>query len=1049
VPRFDPEALLRTLAAEDVRFVLIGGLAATLHGSPPRTGDAGICPEQTAENLDRLVRALRAMDARIRTVDAPGGLAFACDAAFFRRVDLVNLATKFGDLDVAFVPSGTTGYADLARGVVEYDLGGLVVPVADLADVSDRRRLPAAIAIERRCPRCGRCSIAAAVDRDDASSGRRPIARSSVDPPHPQRLEIAPRPVTLGGAAAMPRSLDTYRRKRDPKRTPEPFEVLARTPERDAGAWRFVVQQHAARRNHWDFRLEIDGVLASWAVPKGPSADPAEKRLAVETEDHPLDYGDFEGIIPPGNYGAGGVILWDRGVYRSVDGRTPAEGLAAGKLDLELFGHKLRGRWALVRLAKSETGKDWLLLKKADPWAGGDDLVTVRPQSVVSGLTVEERAASVDRTEGLAARAREAGGHVRAWPERDLTPMLAETADEAFRDDGWIFELKYDGVRALLARLGDGRVQLRSRGGRDYRATFPEIALVGAHLPCASFVVDGEIIAVEPTGGGSFELLQRRLGLSEPLAVARAARAVPVVMYAFDLPWVAGVDLRSVPLAERKAILRTLLPPVGPVRWTDHVAGDGIGLLDAARAHAVEGIVAKRAGSPYRPGRRSADWRKIKLPRRASLVVVGHTPGKGGRTSLGALLVAWWVDDHLTYAGSVGSGLDERTIAALLARLRAAPADGPRFDAPGERPPARAVFAEPTIVVDVRYTDVTSRGLLRHPVFLGVRDDTQPAACRAPAEAAPRAPEVDEPAAAPCGPAPPFAPSHREKVFWPRDGFTKGDLLDYYAAVWPWIGPHLRDRPVMLVRHPDGIDGKSFHQKRVPEFVPDWVDTCRIDDDEYFLCNGIDSLLYVVELGCIPLHVWSARRTSIERPDWAILDLDPKEAPFTDVVRIARHVHALLRDLPVPHYVKTSGQAGLHVLVPLGGKLTHDEARDFAAVLARIVVGDLPEIATVARPVAGRGGKVYVDYLQNGRGKTIAGPLSVRARDGAPVSMPLAWSQVTARLDPMRFTIRTAPALLRRGGDPMQGLLGEAADVPAALGALTRRLARDERRGTR
>ncbi len=839
-----------------------------------------------------------------------------------------------------------------------------------------------------------------------------------------------------GGATEAPVSdelLRVYRDKRDASRTPEPFGATTSGGERTGGS--FVVQQHAARRMHW----EVNGVLASWAVPRGPSADPKEKRLAVRTEDHPIEYADFEGIIPPGNYGAGATIVWDRGTYHTVDGTAAADGLTRGKLDVELHGHKLQGRWALVR-TKGEGGKDWLLIKKGSGVTAGPELVVAHPRSVLSGLTVGELGAGTRRTSELAARAQAASAPRRALDAAHITPMLAETAVQAFSKDGWLFELKYDGVRILAGRAPTGAVTLYYRTGRDTTATFPEIARAVAHLPCDDFIIDGEVVALDERGVASFELLQKRLGQTDPAAVKRAAVEIPIVMFCFDLLAVAGHDLRTLPLSVRKELLNILLPRVGVVRFADHVECEGEALFEEINKLRLEGVVAKRAASPYRSGQRSRDWVKIKALRTADVAIVGYLHGRGTRRDLGSLMVAWRSDGDLVYAGNVGTGLDAPTIAALLPQLQRATRPTPAFRGTPAGPARDHVFVEPGLVAEVRYTEVTSSGYLRQPVFLRLRDDKPLAACdHLPV---PHLQPLPLPAAAPQPPRPQaeLRLSNLDKVFWPDEGYTKGDLVRYYEEVWPWLAPYLHDRPVVLTRYPDGITGKSFFQKNAPGFTPEWVQTFRIEDTDYFICNDLQTLLYVINSGCIPLHVWSARRETLDRPDWAILDLDPKGAPFQHVTAVARHINTLLDALDVPHFVKTSGQDGLHVLVPLGAMLTHAEARAFAEVLARIIVDEQSDIATVARAVGARQGKVYVDFLQNGHGKTIAAPLSVRPRSGAPVSTPLRWPEVGGRLDPARFTIRTVPKRLRRFDDPMRRVLEVRTDIHAALAALSARM---------
>ncbi len=835
--------------------------------------------------------------------------------------------------------------------------------------------------------------------------------------------------------------LRRYREKRDPERTPEPFGEEAPRRALPANAPRaFVVQQHAARSMHWDLRLEIDGVLVSWAIPKGPSLDPAERRLAVQTEDHPLEYADFEGVIPTGNYGAGAMIVWDRGIYRTANGESPAESLRRGKLDLSLEGHKLRGRFALVRM-RGEDGRNWLLLHKGKPIAGEDpEPIRSHPESVFSGLSVEDLGEHSSRTELVAALAREAGAKPSGIAAKDLRPMLAFGADRPFSGDGWLFELKYDGVRIIASRTrgeAKGDVRIFTRTGRDRTAVYPELALALGHLPVDEFAIDGEVVALDPSGRSSFERLQRRFTQTDPEAIARAVSEVPVVLYAFDLPLAGGFDLRELPLARRKEILSRFAPRLGVVRFADHVEGDGEALFEAARANDLEGVVAKRADSVYEAGRRSRRWLKLKVPRHAPLAIVGFVAGKGSRRDLGSLMLAWRKGQELVYAGNAGSGLSDEAITALLPRLRAAAVERPAFARAPDPPGRGAVYVRPELVAEVGFTEVTSGGLLRHPVFRRLRDDLEPHEC----EAFPDREQLQENAPAPARRPPRLALTRLDKVFWPIEGYTKGDLLAYYEAAWPWLSLYLKDRPVVLTRYPDGIEGKNFYQKNAPDYTPGWVQREQIDGTDYFLCNDRRALLYVINSGAIPLHVWSARRDCLDRPDWLILDLDPKRAPFRSVVTIARHLHRMLEGLGAAHFVKTSGQDGLHVMLPLGAVIEHEDARALGEVIARVVCAELPEIATVARPIAARGDKVYIDALQNGRGRLIAAPFSVRPRPGAPVSTPLSWRQVTARLDPARWTIRTSLRRIERHGDPFRGVLGAPVDVEALLEALVKRLA--------
>lgn len=831
------------------------------------------------------------------------------------------------------------------------------------------------------------------------------------------------------------RDLRLYRSKRDPNQTPEPFGETSESRVLPPGSpGEFVVQQHAARNLHWDLRLEIEGVLVSWAVPRGPSLDPDEKRLAVQTEDHPMAYGDFEGVIPEGNYGAGAMIVWDRGSYRSVDGNSPAQGLEVGKIDLWLEGHKLRGRFALVRTKRGK-GKDWLFFKKGRKPEETEEIIERAPESVYSGLRVGEVAESVSLDESLRERARTSGARPETLDAAKLRPMLAKPAKAIPPGGDWLFELKYDGVRALIEKDG-ARVRIFSRTGRDRTHVYPEIAAAAAHLPVSQCVLDGELVSLDEEGRSSFERLQRRFTQTDADAIARARRELPVVLYAFDLLSMAGLELRALPIEERKRLLGELLPPLGPLRLADHLLGDGSGFLDLVREQGLEGIVAKRSGSAYQANQRSDDWCKIKVPRTASLVIVGVVAGKGSRKAMGSLMVAGYREGELVYCGNVGSGLGEAVTDFLIAALADKRLSAPAFTKAPESVAPGSYFVVPEQVCEVRFTEMTSGGQLRHPVFLGLRDDVSPEACVSPA-ARSAIPEPDSP--------PPAAEAELkltrlDKVFWPIEGYTKGDLLAYHEAIWPWLAPYLKDRPLVLTRYPDGIEGKNFYQKNAPGFTPEWATRTNIDGTDYFVCNELDTLLYVINSGAIPLHVWSSRVTDIEHPDWLILDLDPKEAPFEDVVTIARHIHKLLDSLGAAHFVKTSGQDGLHVFLPTAGQLTHKEVRALAEVLARIVVSDLPEIATVVRPIASRGGKVYVDFGQNARGQLIAAPFSVRPRPGAPVSTPLRWPQVTRRLDPVRWNLRTTPKQMAGKGDPFAGVLGPGIDVAALFAGIEARM---------
>ena len=867
----------------------------------------------------------------------------------------------------------------------------------------------------------------------------------------------SPEPAETGDA------LSAYRAKRSADRSPEPVGVVS------PGLGRlFVVHKHAARQLHFDLRLEMDGVLRSWAVPKGPSYDLNDKRLAVKVEDHPIEYGDFEGIIPPGNYGAGGVIVWDRGEWIPLeDWRT---GLEKGKLLFELKGYKLHGKWTLVKIKKSE--RDWLLLKERDAWVKtpGDQFPE---ESVLSGLTVEEVKAGMHPGTRLRAAIQQAGAMKSRVDPRTVQPMLAEPADEAFTRDGWLFELKLDGYR-LLASKSHGEALLLTRNGNDYTAVFPEIARAIRALPFDDCTLDGEVVVLDAQGRPSFSRLQRRGRLTAPLSVRSAAVELPATFYAFDLLGLDDFDLRPLPLLTRKQLLADAVPSLGPLRLLDHIERQGEAFLTQVAAIGLEGIIAKKSDGPYRSGR-SSEWLKIKAESTSEFVVVGFTAPSGSRAHLGALQLADYVNGALVYAGRAGTGFDQDTlteIAGLLQPIvrRDAPCSGPLVNdvALDVIPETKTTtWVEPRHVVEVRFREWTPDGLLRHAAFLRLRPDKPARDCervvssRLSEASAGALGAVYSPAseASPGdGTVDPDTPSRRsivrdddaaprtiafsnlKKLYWPADGYTKGDMVDYYRAVSPWMLPYLRNRPVVLTRFPDGIDGKSFYQKDAPEFAPEWMHIERIWSEEtqreirYFVCDDVESLLYVANMGSIPMHIWASRAGSLELPDWCVMDLDPKDASFSDVIRSAQVLHRLCDAVALPHYVKTTGKTGLHILIPLGRQYTYEQSRMLGELLARVVLRELSDIATITRQVQKRGEKVYLDYLQNRHGQTIVAPFSVRPLPGATVSMPLLWEEVDDSLDPRTFTIRNAVERMERlGTDPALAVLEARPDLSGVL----------------
>jgi bifunctional non-homologous end joining protein LigD len=887
--------------------------------------------------------------------------------------------------------------------------------------------------------------------------------------------------------------LSAYRAKRSLERTPEPAGAIGRSDGR-----LFVVHEHAARRLHYDLRLEMDGVLRSWAVPKGPSYDTADKRLAVLVEDHPLEYGDFEGLIPEGNYGAGAVIVWDRGQWVPVG--DPAEGLEKGKLLFELRGYKLRGLWTLVKLKKGV--KEWLLIKERDEWAAADRVPPA--ESVLSGLTVEGLKAGENPGEAIRRELTRLGAPRRPVDAKTAKLMLAESAERAFSRAGWLFEPKLDGYRVLAARQG-GDARLLTRNANDYTEAFPEITRAVAALPFDRVLLDGEVVALDDRGLPSFQRLQSRSRLRRPIDIRHAVVEVPVTYYAFDLLGFEDFDLRPLPLTARKSMLQRVLPPVGALRYLEHVEEDGEALYREAERLGLEGVVAKKAAAPYKAGR-SAVWLKVRSRKTGDFVVVGFSSPKGSRGGFGALHLGEYVDGALTYTGRVGSGFSEKQLGEVSRTLQSQRRPDPPCGGPVPKEKG-TTWVEPVMVVEVEYSERTDDGLLRQPVFLRFRDDKRPEECvregggedageegdggkregveledmeregvrrsgRAregknviPSEARDlaRGPGASAPSSDPGKKIPrsarddeggarsgaedsgelPFELTNVKKIFWPEDGYTKGDLLAYYRAIAPWLLPYLRNRPVVMTRYPDGIGGKSFFQKDAPGFAPDWIRTERMWSEDtqreidYFVCDDVASLLYVVNLGSIPLHIWSSRAPTLERPDWCVLDLDPKGAPFEHVVEVALAARKLCERIQLPLFVKTSGSSGLHLLVPLGRQCTHEQSRSLGELLARCLVGLLPDITTITRQISRRDGRVYVDYLQNGSGKLLVAPFSVRPLPGAPVSMPLAWREVNKQLDIRKHTIKTAPERFKKlKGDPLVGVLELVPDLAESLGRL-------------
>jgi bifunctional non-homologous end joining protein LigD len=856
-------------------------------------------------------------------------------------------------------------------------------------------------------------------------------------------------------------SLARYRDKRDPGRTNEPFsaENAVSAERKGTGVtWTgaFVVHEHHATRRHFDLRLEVGGVLLSFAVPRGPSLDANERRLAMQTEDHPLEYLDFEGVIPADNYGAGAMIVWDTGHVRYLE-REAERGLAEGDLKFELSGYKLRGRFGLVRTRPKAGDKrdqpHWILLKKRDAQGREGEIVEELPTSVLSGLAASELARAAEHAAALREEASALGAKPHTLRASQLTPMACAARDASkLRSDQHVYELKLDGVRILAEKHGD-EVALFYRKGRSATASYPELARALRALPPEHLLLDGEVVAYDAHGRPDFQRLAQRFSVTRPHEVKRAMQQVAVSYVAFDLLALDGLSLLALPLLARKQLLTKLLPARGPVRALDHIEGDGEALFAFCRDNHLEGVIEKRAQAPYLPGpKANGDWTKIKCEREADCVVIGYTRGHGAR-ELGALDLATYDGERLISRGKVGSGIDDATQALLLRELAArkresCAAEGALIAAPRGR-----TFVEPELVVSIRHAGYTQAGHFWHPVFRGLRSDVSPRECTAsPRDERRELPQLDdEPTTH--EPASPGAShgvkiSNPNKVYWPADGYTKAQLCGYYEAVAPVLLPHLRGRPVILVRYPDGIEGKSFYQWNVPKGTPSWVHTVRVQWDDrgrevdLFLLDDLATLLHVANLGCIPLHILAGRVDSLASADFLTVDFDLNGQPLAHAVTLARTLHGLLETLGLRGYPKTSGQTGLHVLVPLGPGVDFESARTLAELLGRLLVARHPDLATMERAKIKRPAKIYVDTGQTGTLRAIVAPYSVRAYRGARVSAPLGWDEVGGALDPARFTIATMPARIGELGDPMHDLLAVRPDLPRALDALSRSLPR-------
>lgn len=910
--------------------------------------------------------------------------------------------------------------------------------------------------------------------------------------------------------------LTKYKTKRNFASSPEPTGGKA-----TGNQLRFVVQKHDASHLHYDFRLEMEGVLKSWAVPKGPSTDPSVKRLAMMVEDHPYNYRSFEGIIPSG-YGAGTVIVWDEGFYEPADfnnadkkaqDKEMRRQLHEGKLKINLKGKKLKGEYALVKTHGSgENG--WLLFKVKDKYASVND-ITQKDKSVVSKKTLAQvektsthfygaqrvkessvkskKETTLNKRKDVKAAAEKNAAEKRKSPKekkivkkkqpdtgaanllenapkkafpKTVKPMLATLVDKPFDEQGWLYEVKWDGYRAI-GLMKNGKTQLMSRNDKSFTEKFYPVTKA-MELWNANAVVDGEIVVVDSNGISNFGALQNW----------RSEADGELYYYIFDILWLNGRDLTGLPLHERKKILDTQVPEHGIIKKSQVFKHSGIDFFEAAKKMGLEGIIAKKVDSLYQQGQRTDDWLKIKASKRQEMVIGGYTKNDNSSKLFSALLVGVFDNGRLHYTGKVGTGFNDKTQREMLAQFKPLVVKTPPFtELPDINKPSRfrpnpphavATWLKPLLVCEVNFAEMTSDGVMRHPSFEGMRTDKK-AKLVVMEKAAPVKKTVKKTTVkAAKRPTPHLVKpagkkerksllnpseetqvkkinghqlkfSNLSKIYWPKEKITKRDVLNYYYQVAPFILPYLKDRPQSMNRHPDGINGESFYFKDVTGKAPDWVDTFLYHSSadgrnrNYLVAKDEASLLYMASLGCIEMNPWHSRVETKDYPDWCIIDLDPAKKTFDQVIEAANVTKTILDSMGVTGYPKTSGSTGMHIYIPLAAKYTYEQSKEFARLIAGMVQQEIPGFTSIQRAVKDRHGKMYIDFLQNRSQATVSAPYSLRPKPGATVSMPLHWEEVKTGLKMSDFTIYNAMDRIKSEGDLFKPVIGKGIDMKKAI----------------
>lgn len=858
-------------------------------------------------------------------------------------------------------------------------------------------------------------------------------------------------------------ALDTYKKKRNFNKTPEPKDKKEKITR---GNLRFSFQRHQASRLHYDLRLEMDGVLKSWAIPKGPSLNPKDKRLAMMTEDHPYDYIDFEGVIPAGNYGAGIVDVFDEGTYsapgikdRKKSEKELLEGLKDGNLKFELKGKKIKGVFALVKM-QDDKDNAWLLIKKEDKYAvdgpfNSEDLIGDLT-SIKKGLKKEDVTKKTKPTKSKKTSEETKTPEIPTQPmPHDVKPMLAKIGKGPFDDKDWIFEMKYDGYRAI-AEVDKGKVELYSRNQLTFNRKFAKIAERLSALPHQA-VLDGEIVVHDKDGKPKFQLLQnyQKTGKGD------------IYYYVFDLLYLNGYELSDLTLLDRKKLLKQIIKELGDpiILYSDHIKEEGKAFFEEVKTQQLEGIIAKKSDSLYRKGQRSSDWLKIKTSARQEAVIAGFTEPRGSRKLFGALVLGVYEKGELQYIGHTGGGFNSKSLKMMMEKLEPLIRKTSPFKKK-VKTNMPVTWVKPVLVCEVSFGEWTAEGNMRHPIFEGLREDKpakevvreQPTNAQ-PDEKSPQT-EKKKGKSSPnkktsSKPKSPISNKDKErqlelngqkihltsldKLYWPDEGYTKGDLIQYYLQVSDYILPYLKGRPQNMLRHPNGIKDKGFFHKDVSELNLDWQETVEIysesNDKElrYLVCNDQATLTYMNQLGCIEINPWNSRIESLANPDYIVIDLDPGDNTFDEIIETALVVKKVLDRAKAEAYIKTSGSRGMHIYVPMGARYEYEDAKDFALLIAQLAHEQLPKLTSLKRSPKERKKQIYLDYLQNRKGQTLAAAYSVRPKPDATVSTPLKWEEVKPGLYPSKFTIKTICKRLEKEGDLFKGVLGKGIDMKKCL----------------